>query len=189
MKNIKLVYRMANIIDGLILDIDETRQYNKILKNILFMFIIVSYSIIIITTNTTNYDETNGTYGSASIVLWAYSIICFSLIIMIFRGNLATNDNLIQILLFFFILFWAISINFNFFKIINSNKIPSEYTTYSFITNILLMVHTITIIYKDIIDHYIRSYNIIILGSLIILSIFSLTIQQLMLDKYYIDVL
>lgn len=162
---------------------------NSFFNAILTTFIYISYTIMLITYLFNISDMNEGTYGKASILLWCYSIIFFSIFFKYFLPEQRTGrGKTIFIIILVFLIFWVISINLNFFKEINMNKMPNSYGNYSFITNILLLLLT-SILFGIFGITYDIQYYTIIVGIIIVFTFFSLLVQQLMLDNYYVDVL
>ena len=181
---------MSNLLKELKYLSNDTMNNRKFFEIIFMTFIYISYIIILITTYFNISDKSEGSYGKASILLWCYSIIFISVFFKCFLNNnsLEISEQTIFIGILVFLIFWVISINLNFFKEINMNKMPNSYNNYSFITNILLLLLTSILVNVFGFDKPINYYTITV-GIIIVFTFFSLLIQQLMLDNYYVDVL
>lgn len=153
------------------------------------------------------YDEKEGSYGQASISIWSHGIILMSLFcILFFRSILSSNKDgqstlmmvtsNIPMLILVFYLFWLISINMKHFNNINSKKVPSNYSTYNSLTMVVLLLQILFFIYsmlegnsKTNIDTYFMHKISFLNYILIFLNFVLITIQQLILDNFSVDIL
>jgi len=118
-----------------------------------------------------------GNVGPASTTIWGYGLTAISLTIMIFMSiHLISNSDVIEkeksifdfiklilsdvlpIVLTLFIIIYVISLNFLFFKRINSNRVTDSYNTYSFISSILITIQ-IGLIFKYLYSYLNNSSN------------------------------
>jgi len=95
-----------------------------------------------------------GNTGPATSTIWGYGLTAIALSIMLFMGIYVSknifekNGNFVEMLfsnvspIFFtlLILMYAIFLNFQYFKRINSNRVTNEYHTYSFMSSILTII-------------------------------------------------
>jgi len=108
-----------------------------------------------------NYTKL-GTSGPASTTIWGYGLTAISLTLMIFMAIYLTNANPIfelrkeynifeyfisvlssgalPIILTLGLVIYIISLNFIYFTRINSNKVSSSYSTYSFFSSLLVII-------------------------------------------------
>ena len=101
----------------------------NISSRIFFVFIFIGIMMKIIFGNMDLYDPVDGNYGPASVTIWSYGIVMFSIICLIFL-NIVISDKdekitkIISIdmsVLIIYIL-WIISFNMKHFKKINKKK-------------------------------------------------------------------
>ena len=105
--------------------------------------------------------ENSGQSGSASATIWGYGLSSIALISLLFINIGLTNKeqmnkkelansildfikNSAPSLLLIGILISIIILNYNFYKRINIGKIPIEFTSYSFISSLLLIIQMVT---------------------------------------------
>jgi hypothetical protein len=95
-----------------------------------------------------------GNTGPATSTIWGYGLTAIALSIMLFMGIYVSknifekNGNFVEMLfsnvspIFFtlLILIYAIFLNFQYFKRINSNRVTNEYHTYSFMSSVLTII-------------------------------------------------
>ena len=95
-----------------------------------------------------------GNTGPATSTIWGYGLTAIALSIMLFMGIYVSknifekNGNFVEMLfsnvspIFFtlLIIMYAIFLNFQYFKRINSNRVTNEYHTYSFMSSVLTIV-------------------------------------------------
>ena len=95
-----------------------------------------------------------GNTGPATSTIWGYGLTALALSIMLFMGIYVSknifekNGNFVEMLfsnvspIFFtlLILMYAIFLNFQYFKRINSNRVTNEYHTYSFMSSVLTII-------------------------------------------------
>lgn len=156
------------------------------------------------------HDPDEGSYGSASISIWSYGIILFSIFCIVFFNSVTNiNDdstinsmtsNLsknIPMLVLIFYLFWLISIYSKHFKKINQLKTPPNFSTFSYLTSIILLFQVLFFVFNNInnnsdnkdsnndILEKINFLNYI----LITINFVLILIQQLILDNFSVDIL
>tara|TARA_X000000368_G_scaffold418956_1_gene421063 strand:- start:8703 stop:9353 length:651 start_codon:yes stop_codon:yes gene_type:complete len=102
-----------------------------------------------------------GSSGPASTTIWGYGLTAISLILMTFMGLYLTNNHkglfegdgdvfsyfmsiltsdAVPVMFTLGIVLYIISLNFIYFKRINSNKVSSSYSTYSFFSSLLIII-------------------------------------------------
>jgi hypothetical protein len=95
-----------------------------------------------------------GNTGPATSTIWGYGLSAIALSIMLFMGIYVSknifekNGNFVEMLfsnvspifLTLLILIYAIFLNFQYFKRINSNRVTNEYHTYSFMSSVLTII-------------------------------------------------
>ena len=95
-----------------------------------------------------------GNTGPATSTIWGYGLTAIALSIMLFMGIYVSknifeqNGNFVEMLfsnvspVFFtlLIILYTIFLNFRYFKRINSNRVTSEYYTYSFMSSVLTII-------------------------------------------------
>jgi hypothetical protein len=95
-----------------------------------------------------------GNTGPATSTIWGYGLTAIAISIMLFMGIYVSknifekNGNFVEMLfsnvspIFFtlLILIYAIFLNFQYFKRINSNRVTNEYHTYSFMSSVLTII-------------------------------------------------
>lgn len=153
-------------------------------------------------------DPEHGLYGRASIVVWGYLTAIVSLICILLVKNITDSDNMfsgsasIVGLLTIFLMIWIVSINLKHFKIINMNAVPEQYFYFSSWTYVLLVFQSFFVFVtldkaanevtpgseehkkKDLMSKISSLNNIIVFLSFILVFI-----QQIILDKFSVDVL
>lgn len=157
-----------------------------------------------------NSPSVDGYSGQATAEIWSYGIILFSLIcILIFQlvipntvksSGIATTIPILCLLVAFF---WAISIRFKYFKEINKSEVPNDYYAWSSITNFLLTLEALLLVFiiKGEIDNILQpnKINFGLIGKqesmkvafgnfILIFTIFIiLGIQQVILDNFTVN--
>lgn len=169
------------------------------------LFLLVGITIHIFFGNMTS---TNGNYGSATSLIWGYSIIIFSLLSILFFDKFSNEKKIlgsdiksipIDILLLMFLMLWTILINVKYKKKINSRRVPARFYTFSYFSTILITLQLFTYIginflkskagqVSGLIKERISSFQILSYITLGLIFIITL-IQQLILDNFSVDVL
>jgi hypothetical protein len=147
----------------------------------------------------------HGTYGPATALVWGYTIVFFSIVMIIYYNNQSSRSNDIfkivdiETLLLLFYILWLISLNANNMKKINSNNLPRNYFSYSYMTSIIIALQTLLFIFfttikanniqssekeKGIISN-IKFINYIFT----FLNFMLIIIQQIILDNFSVDML
>ena len=153
-------------------------------------------------------DKEHGLYGSASVVIWSYTVVFISLFcIMLLQYITEPNKNFdilknISGIFTILLMIWIISINLNNFKKINMDLVPSSYFDYSNWTYLLLLVQSIFIFItipsnsqnnrskQDNGKIETRIKQISMLNAVLVFLTFVLVlIQQIILDNFSVDVL
>lgn len=95
-----------------------------------------------------------GNTGPATSTIWGYGLTAIALSVMLFMGIYVSknifekNGNFVEMLfsnvspIFFtlLVIMYAIFLNFQYFKRINSNRVTNEYHTYSFMSSVLTII-------------------------------------------------
>lgn len=160
-------------------------------------------------------DVENGLYGPASIVIWSYVTTIVSLCFILLINNIIDPENSLSIgtnlsgVIAIFLMIWIITINIKHFKKINMNVVPKDYPSYSGWSYLFLLLQSVFVyitsgyksktsgngngnvnvnaIHKQkddaIMTFQILSYIIMFLTFVLI------NIQQIILDRFSVDVL
>mgnify|MGYP000648555180 FL=1 len=150
-------------------------------------------------------DVEHGLYGPASIVVWSYLTVLISLGCILLVKNITQPSFLIYDSTTFsglatiFLLVWIVSMNLKYFKKINMDIVPMSYSRYSVFTSWLLAAQSFFIFItldppssngENNSDKMVLIKRLSILNNLIIfLSFIMVLIQQIILDKFSVDVL
>jgi len=129
--------------------------------DLLNIVILACVGIIIKLFFSENYSRL-GNMGPASATIWGYGLTAIALSILVFMGIYVSNKmvetggkpnnflqlmlgNVLPISLTLFVIIYTIYLNFSYFTRINSNKVTSDYHTYSFMSSFLIIVQIILI--------------------------------------------
>lgn len=146
-------------------------------------------------------DLDYGLYGPAAVVVWSYltaliSIGCILLIKTVREPSYVFSATTsISALATIFLMIWIVSMNLKYFKKINMNAIPSHYFTYSWWTSALLLVQSVIVFltmggpFSDPEKKSLLSRISVLNNIIIFLSFVLVMIQQIILDKFSVDVL
>lgn len=150
-------------------------------------------------------DVEHGLYGPASIVVWSYLTVLISLCCILLVRNitqpsfLISNSTTFSGLATIFLLVWIVSMNLKYFKKINMDIVPMSYSRYSAFTSWLLAAQSFFIFItldppssngENNSEKMVLIKRLSILNNLIIfLSFIMVLIQQIILDKFSVDVL
>ena len=146
-------------------------------------------------------DLDYGLYGPAAVVVWSYltaliSIGCILLIKTVREPSYVFSATTsISALATIFLMIWIVSMNLKYFKKINMNAIPSHYFTYSWWTSALLLVQSLIVFltmggpFDDDEKKSLLSRISVLNNIIIFLSFVLVMIQQIILDKFSVDVL
>ena len=150
-------------------------------------------------------DVEHGLYGPASIVVWSYLTVLISLCCILLVKNitqpsfLISNSATFSGLATIFLLVWIVSMNLKYFKKINMDIVPMSYSRYSVFTSWLLAAQSFFIFItldppssngENNSEKMVLIKRLSILNNLIIfLSFIMVLIQQIILDKFSVDVL
>ena len=122
--------------------------------NILILFGLI-FSGIFIKIFLGNNNSANG--GQASSTIWGYGlsiISLFTLMFIVISKDLNNNTNSIlnliltrglSIFILIMILVYIVNLNINYYDIINKNFVPTEYSSYSIISTILIVIQILLI--------------------------------------------
>lgn len=200
MAETKQTYQQSSLIKNFInlQIINDSKLTSTIFKSFIIIGIITKIFFSISGISDIHY----GRYGQASITIWSYGIIIFSIICAIFVKQLmSTNNNNSQVSFVFkdmhgifliIFLIWIISINLNHFKKINSLKIPDNYFMYEGFTTVIIIIHSLFYLFtlgddtnnEDYIDKI-----KIMMWLLVFFNFFLILIQQIILDNFSVDIL
>jgi hypothetical protein len=173
----------------------------KILTGFSFIGILIT---LLFNSNGT-HDEKYGTYGSASAVIWGYGTTLLSLLCILFfklvtqnsSSNQATLNakslDMYNIITLIFIL-WVISINVTHLKKINMGKVPKKFYELSFYSSLIIFLQSIyffaTAGYSsDSGDQGTSRKIATMMYVLAALNFALISIQQILLDHFSVDVL
>lgn len=146
-------------------------------------------------------DLDYGLYGPAAVVVWSYltaliSIGCILLIKTVREPSYVFSATTsMSALATIFLMIWIVSMNLKYFKKINMNAIPSHYFTYSWWTSALLLVQSVIVFltmggpFSDPEKKSLLSRISVLNNIIIFLSFVLVMIQQIILDKFSVDVL
>lgn len=154
------------------------------------------------------YDPIDGNYGPASLTIWSYGTVMFSIICLIFL-NIVISDKdekitkviSIDMTVLIIYILWIISINMRHFKKINKKKIPDNYNLYSNLSLFVILFQTLFFLVNFLIKSEDTSSDFIdsnkdlfkkidfINHLLMILNFILILIQQSILDNFSVDIL
>lgn len=150
-------------------------------------------------------DVEHGLYGPASIVVWSYLTVLISLCCILLVKNitepsfLISNSTTFSGLATIFLLVWVVSMNLKYFKKINMDIVPMSYSRYSAFTSWLLAAQSFFVFITldppsstggNNNEKMVLIKRLSILNGLVIfLSFIMVLIQQIILDKFSVDVL
>ena len=150
-------------------------------------------------------DVEHGLYVPASIVVWSYLTVLISLCCILLVKNitqpsfLISNSTTFSGLATIFLLVWIVSMNLKYFKKINMDIVPMSYSRYSAFTSWLLAAQSFFIFITldppsstggNDSEKMVLIKRLSILNNLVIfLSFIMVLIQQIILDKFSVDVL
>ena len=126
-----------NIIEAIISEIfmGKVIQESEFTSKIFTTFIFIGLLTHLIFNNV--YSNL-GTYGPATALVWGYTLIFFSMVIIVYLNSLQKYEtnffkmvDIETVILMFYIL-WLISLNMNHSKKINSNSMPRNFYSYSY---------------------------------------------------------
>jgi len=178
----------------------------KLSSQILFAFIFVAFfSKFFFSGLQSGHGYEN--HGDASISIMTYSIVLFSitsifiLTLLLSNDEGISNENFISWKLMAIVIYlsWLISINMNHYKRINTRKVPDTFYLYSNLSTFIIGIQTfffvITYILNDNGDssfsnNYREIFNKFdfLNGLLIFLNFILILIQQIILDKFSVDI-
>lgn len=171
--------------------------------NIFTAFTMVGICSALFFNNSDIKDLDHGLYGPASILVWSYLTALISLGCILLIRNV-TNPSFmfsgtsnIGGLATLFLMIWIVSLNLKHFKKINMDVVPKSFYNYSGMTSLLLVVQSIFIFLtldnnpsQNEEEFKVLLSRISILKNVIIFLTFVLVlIQQIILDKFSVDVL
>ena len=186
----------------------------QIAQKVIFCFIFVGIFTKVIFSNI-NSGDPYGNNGPATVNIMSYSLILFSLIILVFSGTIikmhnekssisslesikGVNWDTLAIVIY---LFWIISININYYKNINLRRVPPNFYLYSNLTHIIISFQLVFYILNFILFsasdseqlYELELTNIkqkinILNYLLIFLNFFLILIQQIILENFTVDI-
>ena len=180
----------------------------NISSRIFFVFIFIGIMMKIVFGNMDIYDPIDGNYGPASLTIWSYGTVMFSIICLIFL-NIVISDKdekitkviSIDMSVLIIYILWIISINMRHFKKINKKKIPDNYNLYSNLSLFVILFQTLFFLVNFLIKSEDTSSDFIdsnkdlfkkidfINHLLMILNFILILIQQSILDNFSVDIL
>ncbi len=180
----------------------------NISSRIFFVFIFIGIMMKIVFGNMDIYDPIDGNYGPASLTIWSYGTVMFSIICLIFL-NIVISDKdekitkviSIDMTVLIIYILWIISINMRHFKKINKKKIPDNYNLYSNLSLFVILFQTLFFLVNFLIKSEDTSSDFIdsnkdlfkkidfINHLLMILNFILILIQQSILDNFSVDIL
>ena len=149
--------------------------------------------------------QPDGSSGPASATLWGYTIICFSLITILFVATTIGNDKPFEkllssglpVMLLLLLLLWTISLNLKYYDKINKGLVAEEYYTWSRVsTTITIFQMVLIILYvKNVFFKKIHNLPVpkgsdkgMVAGYfLVLLNSITIGIQQIVLDYFTTD--
>jgi hypothetical protein len=142
--------------------------------------------------------STDGSTGPASSLIWGYGIVVFSLIgIIIVNVSPGSNewsdikDLPWTIIMTIVLLLWIIAINIQYFKEINLKNVPDEFFMWSNYSTILLVALIGISIYQYLLykNGSMEAANSLFIysGIVFLFNLISVTIQQVILNCFYVD--
>ena len=193
----------GNIVDQVIKNvlIGNLIKDSQFISQIFTVFIFVGLLTHLIFS--TMYSST-GTYGPATALIWGYSIVFFSIIMVIYNNNITNSSNNIfkivdiETIILLFYMLWLISINSRYMKKINTNSLPRKFYSFSYISSIIITCQTLLFMFFTTIKSNglnrenfpgmiknIKFINYIFT----LLNFILIVIQQIILDNFSVDML
>lgn len=177
----------------------RTLEKEELSVKILTGFSFIGILITLLFNSNGTHDEKYGTYGSASAVIWGYGTTLLSLLCILFlklvmpnsssnRGTLAAKSlDMYNIITLIFIL-WIISINVTHLKKINMGKVPKKFYELSFYSSLIIVFQSIYFFLT--VSGKIGDQKIVTsMYVLAALNFALISIQQILLDHFSVDVL
>lgn len=180
---------------------DKIMREESFSVNVFTAFTVIGIISALIFNGDHTQDLEYGLYGPAAVVVWSYltaliSIGCILLIKTVREPSYVFSATTsISALATIFLMIWIVSMNLKYFKKINMNAIPSHYFTYSWWTSALLLVQSIIVFltmggpFSDPEKKSLLSRISVLNNVIIFLSFILVMIQQIILDKFSVDVL
>jgi hypothetical protein len=142
--------------------------------------------------------STDGSTGPASSLIWGYGIVVFSMlgliIVNVSPGSNEWNDvkSLPWVLLMTMVLMlWLIGMSIQYFKEINLRNVPNEYFMWSNYSTILLIALLGISIYQFMLTALgvkEKANELAIYGGIVfVFNLVAITIQQIILNCFYVD--
>lgn len=181
----------------------------KFIPNLLFCFIFIALLSKLIFSHI-NVSDPHGSNGIATINLMCYSMIIFSLVILIFtttilKNGLSNTNNInknpilnaisIETFVIVIYLFWIISINIKYYKHINLRRVPNNFFLYSNLSHVVIIFQILftgvnyMVILSNIgldkdLGRKMHTINVL----LVFLNFILILIQQIILENFTVDV-
>lgn len=180
---------------------DKIMKEESFSVNVFTAFTVIGIISALIFNGDHTQDLEYGLYGPAAVVVWSYltaliSIGCILLIKTVREPSYVFSATTsISALATIFLMIWIVSMNLKYFKKINMNAIPSHYFTYSWWTSALLLVQSVIVFltmggpFSDPEKKSLLSRISVLNNIIIFLSFVLVMIQQIILDKFSVDVL
>jgi len=149
--------------------------------------------------------QADGSSGPASALLWGYSIICFTLIGILFIATTLNKEKPFEkllasgvpVMLLMLLLLWAISFNLKYYDKINKGLVAEEYYAWSHVSTLIIcfQVVLISMYVKNVFLNKIRNLptpkgsdkGMIAGYFLVLLNAMCMGIQQIILDYFTTD--
>ena len=180
---------------------DKIMREESFSVNVFTAFTVIGIISALIFNGDHTQDLDYGLYGPAAVVVWSYltaliSIGCILLIKTVRDPSYVFSATTsMSALATIFLMIWIVSMNLKYFKKINMNAIPRHYFTYSWWTSALLLVQSSFVFltmggpFDDIEKKSLLSRISVLNNVIIFLSFVLVMIQQIILDKFSVDVL
>jgi len=180
----------------------------KFIPSILFCFIFIALLSKLIFSNI-NVSDPYGNNGIATVNLMCYSMIIFSLVILIFTTTILKNRSMnnetddnpilksisIETFVIVIYLFWIITINIKYYRHINLRRVPKNFFLYSNLSHAIIVfqilftgVNYMILLYDESMDEELGRKMHTINFLLIFLNFILILIQQIILENFTVDI-
>jgi len=184
---------------------EKIMQEETLSVNIFTSFIFLGVISAWLFSLTKLHDTEHGIYGSASIVIWSYLTALVSLGCILLLKNMTDPNYMfsgttsVAGFLTIFLMIWVVTLNLKYFKNINMNVVPEQYYDISGWTYFLIIIQssfvflTLDSSAPKTDDEHERKNALSIISTfnntIIFLSSILVLIQQIILEKFSVDVL
>ena len=180
----------------------------KFIPSILFCFIFIALLSKLIFSHI-NVSDPHGSNGIATVNLMCYSMIIFSLVILIFTTTILKNGSMnnetddnpilksisIETFVIVIYLFWIITINIKYYRHINLRRVPKNFFLYSNLSHAIIVfqilftgVNYMILLYNADMDEDLGRKMHTINFLLIFLNFILILIQQIILENFTVDI-